>query len=93
MTGGSDSLDAWDPLPPLEASATRYNDAYFAPVQRELERQRARQAGAAAAPGWGMEDVIRGVRQMLRQHVGADRADQWAAAMEDMDDEGRVSGR
>ncbi|PWN40529.1 D123-domain-containing protein [Ceraceosorus guamensis] len=86
-----ESLDAWDPLPPKGPHATCYDDEYFAPVQRERERQM-RASGlasnvAGAAGGGGLANALQNLVNMMRGGGGG--LEEWGAAMEQMDDETR----
>lgn len=97
ITGSSEQMDAFDPVPPTPPSSaalssaseieqevesvTRYDDAYFAPI---MTNNPASRGGAAAAGGGeGMMAAFRRAMQGLGGLQG------WDAAMEGMDDETR----
>lgn len=96
ITGSSEQMDAFDPVPPTSSSlpssasevdvevesVTRYNDEYFAPIMAEMSSSRSSgQRGGEG--GAGMMQAFRRALQGLGGLQG------WDAAMENMDDETR----
>ncbi|EST06850.1 Transcription factor 25 [Kalmanozyma brasiliensis GHG001] len=77
ITGSSEQMDSFDPVPPTGEEVTRYDDAYFAPVLSSLPAQR---------DGGRGEGMMAAFRRAL-QGLGAGQG--WDAAMENMDDETR----
>ncbi|SPO31788.1 uncharacterized protein UTRI_06499_B [Ustilago trichophora] len=96
ITGSSEQMDAFDPVPPTSSSlastadevdlqvesVTRYNDEYFAPILVEMSSS-PRGGQRRAEDGVGLMRVFRRALQGLGGLQG------WDAAMENMDDETR----
>ncbi len=75
ITASSEQMDAFDPVPPTTGEVTRYDDAYFAPVTRDLQR--------TAQRGGGEGGMMQALQNALQRLGG------WEGAMEAMDDETR----
>lgn len=91
ITGSSEQMDAFDPVPPRagvsDADAdglevTRYDDEYFAPVLADTP--------ASRVPAQAGEEQGAGIMQAFRRALqGMAGVQGWDAAMENMDDETR----